>query len=79
MRSNFRIINSPDQLTQLLQTTRKQQRLSREDLAGLANVSTSFIRDAEQDSAKCSFGKLVSLMSALGLKWRVPQSEQKNE
>jgi transcriptional regulator with XRE-family HTH domain len=58
-------------LTQLLHTTRKQQGLSREELAGLAQVSTSFIRDAEQDAAKCSFGKLTHLIDALGLTWFV--------
>lgn len=76
MRSNFHGINSANQLSQLLQTTRKQQHLSREELSGLANVSTSFIRDAEQDSAKCSFGKLVSLMAALGLELQADQGRQ---
>ena len=71
MRSNFYTARSADQLSQLLQTIRKQQHLSREELAGLANVSTSFIRDAENDSAKCSFGKLSNLIIALGLKLQI--------
>ena len=69
-------IYSPIQLTELLLSTRKQQHLSREELAGLANVSTSFIRDAELDAAKCSFGKLVSLMAALGLELQADQGRQ---
>ena len=69
-------INSPNQLTELLHSARKQQHLSREELAGLANVSTSFIRDAEQDAAKCSFGKLSALMQALGLTWQLQQTQK---
>ncbi|TAG25593.1 MAG: helix-turn-helix domain-containing protein [Burkholderiales bacterium] len=74
MRSkNLTTINSSIELTQLLLAARRQQQLSREELAGLANVSTSFIRDAEQDSANCSLGKLLKLLAALGLKLHAQQ------
>jgi transcriptional regulator with XRE-family HTH domain len=63
-------------LAQLLLQTRKQQGLSREALAGLAQVSTTFIRDAEKDVANCSFGKLMALMDALGLKWAIQTLDQ---
>ena len=46
---------------------RKRQKLSREQAAAVCNVSTSFIRDAESDSARCSLGKLLLLMRGLGL------------
>lgn len=59
-------------LSQLLLQTRKLQGISREALAGLAQVSTTFIRDAEKDANNCSYGKLTRLMTALGIKWLVP-------
>ena len=46
---------------------RKRQKLSREQAAAVCNVSTSFIRDAESDPARCSLGKLLLLMRGLGL------------
>jgi HTH-type transcriptional regulator / antitoxin HipB len=58
-----------DNLSQLLLRTRQEQGLSREELASLAQVSTSFIRDAESDAERCSFGKLQQLCTALGLRW----------
>lgn len=50
-----------------LQAVRKHQRLSREQLAAVSGVSPSFIRDAESDPARCSFGKLLRLVQSLGL------------
>jgi transcriptional regulator with XRE-family HTH domain len=67
--------NNPS-LSELIQRTRKQQGLSREALAGLAQVSTTFIRDAEKDVAQCSFGKLMHLLGALGLQWKVSGAQQ---
>lgn len=55
-------------LAQRLQAERKLQKLSREQAAAVCNVSTSFIRDAETDPARCSFGKLLTLMRGLGLR-----------
>lgn len=54
-------------LARRLQAERKHQRLSREQAAAVCNVSTSFIRDAESDPARCSLGKLLLLMRGLGL------------
>jgi ribosome-binding protein aMBF1 (putative translation factor) len=67
-------MNSLSDLSQLLLQARQQQGLSREDLASLAQVSTSFIRDAEHDAARCSFGKLQQLCAALGLSWTLNAS-----
>ena len=55
------------ELAQRLQAERKRQKLSREQAAAVCNVSTSFIRDAESDPARCSLGKLLLLMRGLGL------------
>ncbi|MBS0290986.1 MAG: helix-turn-helix transcriptional regulator [Proteobacteria bacterium] len=54
-------------LAERLVAERKSQKLSRSQAAAVCNVSTSFIRDAESDPARCSMGKLVLLMRGLGL------------
>ena len=54
-----------------LMAERKRQKLSREQAAAVCNVSTSFIRDAESDPARCSLGKLLLLMRGLGLSLQV--------
>lgn len=61
---------TPESLAALalrLMAERKRQKLSREQAAAVCNVSTSFIRDAESDPARCSLGKLLLLMRGLGL------------
>ncbi len=56
------------QLAQELLAQRKRQKLSREDLAAVCGVSTSFIRDAESNPENCSLGKFAKLMNGLGLR-----------
>jgi HTH-type transcriptional regulator/antitoxin HipB len=58
-------------LAQRLQAERKLQKLSRAQAAAVCNVSTSFVRDAESDPARCSLGKLLTLMRGLGLRLEV--------
>ncbi len=50
-----------------LEIERKRQKLSREEAASVCGVSASFIRDAESAPQNCSLGKLVRLISGLGL------------
>jgi transcriptional regulator with XRE-family HTH domain len=47
---------------------RQLQGLSREELAAVCNVSTSFIRDAESNPGRCSLALLLQLTEGLGLK-----------
>ena len=54
-----------------LQAERKRQGLSRQQAAAVCHVSTSFIRDAESDPARCSLGKLLLLVRGLGLKLEI--------
>lgn len=54
-------------LAQRLQRERQRQDLSREQLAAVCNVSTSFIRDAESNPGRCSLEKLLQLSQGLGL------------
>jgi transcriptional regulator with XRE-family HTH domain len=66
------------ELGKALEAERKRQKLSREEAASVCGVSASFIRDAEYDPENCSLGKLVRLISGLGLSLSVagwPQSQ----
>lgn len=54
-------------LAQRLKRERLVQNLSREQLATVCNVSTSFIRDAESDPGRCSLALLLQLIQGLGL------------
>jgi transcriptional regulator with XRE-family HTH domain len=66
------------ELGKALEAERKRQKLSREEAASVCGVSASFIRDAESDPENCSLGKLVRLISGLGLSLSVagwPQSQ----
>jgi transcriptional regulator with XRE-family HTH domain len=55
------------ELATALKAERKRQRLSREEAASVCGVSASFIRDVEVNPENCSLGKLVKLISGLGL------------
>lgn len=50
---------------------RKRQGLSRAQAASVCGVSTSFIRDAEDDPGRCSFALLMKLVQGLGLRLSV--------
>jgi transcriptional regulator with XRE-family HTH domain len=71
-------VSSVRELGKALEAERKRQKLSREEAAAVCGVSASFIRDAESDPENCSLGKLVRLISGLGLSLNVagwPQSQ----
>lgn len=51
-----------------LKKERKRQGLSRAQAASVCNVSISFIRDAETDPERCTFGLLLKLLKGLGLR-----------
>lgn len=55
-------------LAQRLNRERQLQGLSREQLAAVCNVSSSFIRDAESNPGRCSLERLLQLTEGLGLK-----------
>ncbi len=58
-------------LAQGLQDERKRQGLTREQLASVCNVSTSFIRDVESNPGRCSLERMLQLMQGLGLRLTV--------
>lgn len=55
-------------LAEQLRRERQAQGLSREQLAAVCNVSTSFIRDAETTPGRCSLEMLLRLTQGLGLR-----------
>ena len=60
-----------NELAKALVAERKRQKLSREETASVCGVSASFIRDVEANPENCSLGKLVKLVSGLGLSLNV--------
>jgi transcriptional regulator with XRE-family HTH domain len=56
------------QLSRQLLQERRRQNLTRAQMAGVCNVSESFIRDAESDPGRCSLSLLLQLMLGLGLR-----------
>lgn len=58
-------------LAESLKQERKRQGLSREQLAAVCMLSTSFIRDAEVDPGNCTAGRLIKLLGGLGLRFNV--------
>lgn len=61
--------DSMSALAQQLRRERQAQGLSREQLAAVCNVSTSFIRDAETNPERCSLMLLLRLTQGLGLRF----------
>jgi transcriptional regulator with XRE-family HTH domain len=59
--------DSLPELAKRLLVERKRQGLTRAQAASVCNVSTSFIRDAEDDPSRCSFALLIKLIQGLGL------------
>ena len=59
--------DSLSELAKRLLVERKRQGLTRAQAASVCNVSTSFIRDAEDDPSRCSFALLMKLIQGLGL------------
>lgn len=56
-------------LTTVLEATRKRKRLTRQDLADQANVSTMTIYSIERRGAQGSYNSLKALGDALGVRW----------
>ena len=51
----------------LIKTTRKSQRVTQEQLAGVANTGIRFISDLENGKPTIQVNKLLNVLSALGL------------
>lgn len=62
-----RAIKQPLDLADLVRDSRKAQSLTQEDLAGLSNTGTRFIIDLEKAKTTCEIGKVLQVLSALGV------------
>ena len=63
----------------LVSRKRKEQKLSQEDLAGLANTGTRFISDLENGKPTIQTGKLLRVLAALGLGMHVFSRWERDE
>lgn len=60
-------ITSMKDVAELVKTTRKSQKATQIELAQFANVGTRFVRDVEDGKESVHFGKLLRVLSTLGL------------
>ncbi len=51
----------------LIKETRKSQKLTQEQLAGISNVGIRFIRELESGKESCHIGKSLLVISMLGI------------
>ena len=61
------MIQSTIDIGQRIQTARKKQGLSQEELAMLANVGRRFVVELEQGKATAQIGKVLQVLHALDL------------
>ena len=60
-------IPNAKELGLIVRDSRKQQGLTQEDLAGLTGTGRRFISDLEQGKETAELGKVLAVLSALGL------------
>ena len=60
-------IQSTQDIGQTIQTFRKKQGLTQEDLALLANVGRRFVVELEQGKNTAQIGKILQVLHALGI------------
>ena len=64
-------ISTMKDVAELVRTVRKSQKATQVELAEFANVGTRFVRDVEDGKESVNFGKLMRVLSTLGLKVEV--------
>lgn len=60
-------IPSPQALGLLIRATRKTQKLRMDDLAGSASVGPVFVREVERGKETVQLGRVMQLLSELGI------------
>ncbi len=72
-------ILKPEDLAKIIREARKIQGLTQADLAAISGTHRTFIRDIEQGKETSQIGKILSVLSALGValygssKWQKKQ------
>lgn len=64
---NSRSVTSMAEIADIVKATRKQQRLTQADLATKARTGVRFIVDLESGKATCQIGKVLQVLTTLGL------------
>lgn len=60
-------MNKMEKLGQLVRDTRKQQKLTQEQLAGTTGVGLRFLRELEHGKESCQIGKVLDVLGMLGI------------
>ncbi len=60
-------LQSAQEIGNLIRATRKAQKISQEQLAGVASTGTRFISDLENGKGTIQVEKLLNVLNALGL------------
>ena len=60
-------INSPKALGQKIRQLRREQGVTQAQLAGLANTGIRFVSDLENGKETCQLGKMLRVLSTLGV------------
>lgn len=60
-------MNKMEKLGQLVRDTRKQQKLTQEQLAGTTGVGLRFLRELEHGKESCQIGKVLQVLAMLGI------------
>ena len=63
--------NKVKNIGHLIRQTRKNQRLTQEQLAATASVGVRFIRELEQGKKSCHIGKALTVLSMLGIEVQI--------
>lgn len=60
-------VQTPEELGKLIRRYRKEQKLTQEEVALMANVGRRFIVDLEKGKHTLHLGKIIQVMQALGI------------
>ena len=64
-------INSPKALGRKIRQLRREQGVTQAQLAGLANTGVRFVSDLENGKETCQLGKMLRVLSTLGVDFDV--------
>lgn len=66
-----RMMNKVSKIGLLIKDTRKTQKLTQEQLAGICGVGVRFIRELEGGKESCHMGKALIVLSMLGIEIKI--------
>jgi y4mF family transcriptional regulator len=72
-------LKTSNEIGTLIRKLRKQQGVTQEQLAGIANTGTRFISDLENGKPTCQVGKLLRALAALGVEMHIRNPYDKGQ